>query len=162
MRVIFSCQDMRMLQLPMVDAVICACDGVNYLAPGELSTFFASAAGCIRPGGVLLFDLSSEYKLKQLIADNLFFEDGEKLSYFWRNMPNLQKGCVEMELTFFEACGDGLYRRQEEVQRQYWHKEANVKKELEKAGFQAEAFAFGTQDPPGAACERIQFFALRQ
>ena len=162
MRVIFSCQDMRMLQLPMVDAVICACDGVNYLAPGELISFFASAAGCIRPGGVLLFDLSSEYKLKQLIADNLFFEDGEKLSYFWRNMPNLQKGCVEMELTFFEACGDGLYRRQEEVQRQYWHKEANVKKELEKAGFQAEAFAFGTQDPPGAACERIQFFALRQ
>ena len=77
-------------------------------------------------------------------------------------MPNLQKGCVEMELTFFEACGDGLYRRQEEVQRQYWHKEANVKKELEKAGFQAEAFAFGTQDHPGAACERIQFFALRQ
>ena len=48
------------------------------------------------------------------------------------------------------------------MQRQYWHKEANVKKELEKAGFQAEAFAFGTQDPPGAACERIQFFALRQ
>lgn len=160
--VLLSRQDMRELQLPKVDAVIAACDGVNYLSGNALPSFFAAAANCLKPGGALLFDMSSRYKLEQKIGDNLFFEDGETLTYFWRNALDAKKACVDMELTFFRQASDGRYEREDEAQRQYWHEQGAVLRQLEAAGFCAEAYEFGTQQPPGSRCERIQFFAIKR
>ncbi len=160
--IVFSCQDMRKLMLPRVDALFCACDGINYLAPEELPAFFEAASACIRPGGVLLFDMSSRYKLGHVLADHLFFEDREDLTYFWRNFPVPQKGCVDMELLFFQRKADGNYERQEETQRQYWHEQTDVLTQLAHVGFSAEAYAFGTGHAPGRDCERIQFFAVKK
>ena len=161
-QIVFSCQDMRRLQFPKVDAVVCACDGVNYLAPGELFSFFEAAGKCIRPGGALLFDMSSRYKLEQILAEQLFFEDGEELTYFWRNAQNRDKQCVEMELTFFCKDAQGSYVRTDEAQRQYWHEVGAVLRDLQKAGFEAKAYAFGTEQPPDERCQRIQFWAVKK
>lgn len=160
--ILFSRQDMRGLQLPKVDAVVAACDGVNYLSSGELPEFFAAAAHCLKPGGALLFDMSSRYKLEQKIGNNLFFEDGETLTYFWRNTMDVKKACVDMELTFFRQASDGRYEREDEAQRQYWHEQDAVLRQLEAAGFCAEAYEFGMQQRPGVQCERIQFFAVKK
>ena len=68
----FVCQDMRRIALHKpVDAVISACDGVNYLVEG-VEDFFKAAYGALRPGGLLLFDISSAYKLSTILADNTF------------------------------------------------------------------------------------------
>lgn len=55
----FVRQDMRKLLLhrPM-DAVFCACDGVNYLTtPEDARAFFAAAYRALRPGGGLFFSI---------------------------------------------------------------------------------------------------------
>ena len=161
-QIVFSCQDMRKLQFPKVDAVVCACDGINSLAPGELSYFLKAARASLRPCGGLLFDMSSRYKLEQILADQLFFEDGEELTYFWRNAQNEDKQCVEMELTFFCKDAQGKYTRTDEAQRQYWHEAGTVLQDLQKAGFEAKAYAFGTEQPPDEKCERIQFWAVKK
>jgi ubiquinone/menaquinone biosynthesis C-methylase UbiE len=45
-----------------VDALLCACDGVNYLTGmADVRAFFRSAAAAIKPGGIFLFDISSRY-----------------------------------------------------------------------------------------------------
>ena len=65
LRIPFVQQDMRALRTHRkMDAVVCCCDGVNYLTgPDDLGAFFRSAHACLRDGGLLLFDVSSAYKL---------------------------------------------------------------------------------------------------
>ena len=70
-------EDMCRLRVPRpVDAVICACDGVNYLLSAErVRAFFRAAhAGHPAPAGALAFDVSSRYKLEQLLGDGFFGE----------------------------------------------------------------------------------------
>ena len=48
----FVCQDMTELSLPAQDAVICCCDGVNYLtSPRDLSRFAHAAYASLKAGG---------------------------------------------------------------------------------------------------------------
>ena len=73
-------EDMCRLRVPRpVDAVICACDGVNYLLSAErVRAFFRAAHAAIRPGGALAFDISSRYKLETLLGDGFFGEEREE------------------------------------------------------------------------------------
>ena len=60
--VTFVHQDITAMRVhrPM-DAVVCACDGVNYLTDDDaLLKFFQSARRSLKKGGVLLFDISTE------------------------------------------------------------------------------------------------------
>ena len=56
----FVCQDMTRLALPRpVDALVCACDGVNYLTSDRRAlAFFQAAHRSIRPGGALAWWLA--------------------------------------------------------------------------------------------------------
>lgn len=57
----FICQNMAELQLHRPqDAIVCACDGVNYLDSLEqVGRFFSAAYAVLKPNGLLLFDISS-------------------------------------------------------------------------------------------------------
>ena len=67
-----------------------------------------------------------------------------------------------MELTFFCKDAQGKYARTDETQRQYWHEVGAVLRDLQKAGFEARAYAFGTEQPPDEKCQRIQFWAVKK
>jgi ubiquinone/menaquinone biosynthesis C-methylase UbiE len=59
-----------------VAAITCACDGVNYLlSPEDVSAFFTGANRALKNGGLLLFDISSEYKLEKILGGQTFGED---------------------------------------------------------------------------------------
>lgn len=62
----FICMDMRRIELHRpVDCIIAACDCVNYLTSREdVEKFLLTAFNGLRPGGILLFDVSSRYKLR--------------------------------------------------------------------------------------------------
>ena len=75
----FVQQDMRALNLhrPM-DAVLATCDGVNYLLTEEdLLSFFRAAHRAIKPGGALIIDVSTPYKLQHVLCSGLMAEDRE-------------------------------------------------------------------------------------
>ena len=101
------------------DFCVCVCDGFNYLTPASLKRTIARIAGWLKKGGRLVFDVSSEHKLRDVIGDNMFFEEYEDLSYFWDN--RFAKGACDMRLVFFERKESGLYERYEEEHRQYAH-----------------------------------------
>ena len=67
----FVKQDMRTLRLHrQMDAVLCTNDGLNYLKDAaELTDFFRAAWMAIRPGGGLFLDLSTPYKLENVLGD---------------------------------------------------------------------------------------------
>ena len=75
----FVRQDMRKLHLhrPM-DAILATCDGVNYLLTDEdLLDFFRAAYASLRPGGGLFFDISTPYKLRNNLGNQIICEDTE-------------------------------------------------------------------------------------
>ena len=78
-RPMFVCQDMAKLTLPRpADALVCACDGVNYLLSDEqVDGFFRAAHRAIRPGGALAFDISSRIQAGKG-AGQRFFRRGAR------------------------------------------------------------------------------------
>ena len=160
----FTQQDMCALRLPRpVDAVVCACDGVNYLLNDErLTAFFGHARDALRPGGALAFDISSPYKLENTLGNGFFGEDRGDVAYLWSNSLDAEARIVTMDLTFFIREGDGRYRRVDELHRQKAHDPEHIVKILEESGF-ANVRVFGdrTFEPPAADETRIHFLATR-
>ena len=158
----FVCQDMRRIALHKpVDAVFCACDGVNYLLDG-VEDFFRAAHRALKPGGRLLFDVSSAYKLSAVLADNTFAATGEDWAYIWENTWHPRLARMDMALTGFLRQGAG-YARFEEHHSQRAYAQKELRAALESCGFRDiavyEAF---TRDAPGATAERLQFIARKE
>ena len=158
----FVRQDMRRIALHRpVDAVVSACDGVNYLLDGP-EDFFRSAAGALITGGLLLFDVSSAYKLSTVLGNNTFAAAGEDWAYIWENDYHPRLGLVDMLLTGFLKQGAG-YARFEERHSQRVYTEAELRSALQSCGFRDirvyEAF---TRDEPSPTAERLQFIARKE
>ena len=135
----FVRQDMRALNLhrPM-DAVLATCDGVNYLLTEEdLTAFFRAAYRAVRPGGAFLFDVSTPYKLKNVLCSGLLGEDRENITYLWQNTWHEKRQTVELDLTFFVRDEDGKYRRIDERQHQRAWGQQTLKEALWHTGFRA-------------------------
>ena len=143
-----------------LDFLNAADDGFNYLSYPELKRVLVRLRRQLKPGGVLLFDLSSPHKLRDVLGNNLFFEDGEELSMFWQS--ELGDGCVRFSLTFFERTEGGLYRRTEEEQIQYIHEPDAVSEAVREAGFsRVYAYDAFTREPVRPDGLRVQFAAVR-
>lgn len=116
------CQDMLSLELPhKQDFMVSVCDGFNYVPQQKAGALLDSIHSQLKSGGVLVFDVSSEYKLKKILADNLFCEDYDDVTYIWQN--TLHSSFVDMDVDFFEKAEGNLYRRVEETHRQYIYTE---------------------------------------
>ena len=140
----FARQDMRALALPKpVDAVICPCDGVNYLTDERsLDAFLRRAFQSVKPGGALAFDVSNFEKLTRMGADGLYADDRENETYLWMNEYDAQTETLRMKLTFFVREADGRYRRFEETHVQRAWRVRALEDALSRAGF-AEIRVFG-------------------
>ncbi len=159
LKILFVRQDMCGLALPAQDALVCACDVVNYIDREEVRAFLSAANRSLRPGGLLLFDISSRYKLRHVLGNRFFYEDRDNVTYFWKN--TLARDHVDMELTFFLKQEDG-YRRSDERHRQYIHTEKEMLAALAACGFAGVAYGFMTGRPPAEKDRRIQFYAVKQ
>lgn len=160
----FVCQNLQSLSVHHpVDAVICTCDGVNYLTdPDDVIGFLESASRVLRPGGLLLFDISSPYKFAKILADRTFTEVEDDYAYIWSNMFDPESMLCEMDLTFFVK-EHGLYRRFSEQHLQRAYTEEELTKLLVRNGFYVRGVydAF-TRDPIRPDSERFQFAAIKE
>lgn len=133
----FVRQDMCALTVPRrVDCVLATCDGVNYLtAPERVEAFFAAAFSALRPGGALIFDVSTPDKLKNTLGHHTLYSDDDSVSYIWRNAWDEKKACVTLSLSLFVRRPDGAYDRLEERQTQRAHTRQELRVWLKEAGF---------------------------
>ena len=164
-KAMFVRQDMCALQLPRpVDALVCACDGVNYLLDdGRLTAFFGRASESIRPGGALAFDISSAWKLKNTLGNGFFGEDRGEVAYLWSNRFDEQAQTVTMDLTFFVKEPDGRYGRIDEVHVQKAHDPGHLAALLRQCGFKdVRIYGDRTFEPPAAEEARIHILATRE
>lgn len=160
----FLRQDMRQLRAHRpVDAVVCACDGVNYLlSEAALKAFLDAAYRALRPGGALAFDVSSRDKLSRVLAGQPQVFRSERLCYLWENAWDSAKSRLSLSLSVFDRQKDGAYRRIDEEQVQRGWTEAELRAALIKAGFAGIRFFgnFSLKKPAGNA-QRLHVCALR-
>ena len=162
--IIFICEDMRKLKIHKpIDAIVSVCDGVNYLTSAEdVLSFFRHAADCLKPGGVLLFDISSPYKFKHILSDHTFTEETDDYAYIWKNMYDPKTKLCEMELTGFLRDGE-RFERFQETHLQRAHTVSELIRHLKKSGFvEISVYNAFTKDPVSPSSERIQFVARKE
>lgn len=146
-----------------VSAITCACDGVNYLLSlAEVEAFFQSAYGALKDGGLLLFDVSSAYKLEHILGGQTFGEDGADCTYLWQNCFDPMTRLLEMRLAFFTPNGSGAYKRFDERHLQRTHTQEELTSLLIKTGFEViGVYSAFSKDAPKKDSERIQFVARK-
>lgn len=164
-KVTFICQDMREMEVPgEFDLVISMCDSMNYLlTDAELEQVFANAAGVLRDGGWLVFDLNSVYKIEQVFGDNTYTLLDQDVAYIWENHYDPLERVCKMSLTFFVQKSDGLYERFSEEHRERAYSIEEVWQALERAGFKpAGVLTEDNLEPPVPETERIYFIAQKK
>lgn len=116
------------------DFAVAINDCLNYVPPQKLHAAFAHTAACLKKGGAFVFDVSTPHKLKDLLGNNTFCEDGDDYAYLWFNKWLGDR--VEMELTVFTRTQGGLFSRAEERHVQYAHSSEQIEEALVGAGFE--------------------------
>lgn len=161
----FVRQDMSRLMLPRpVDALVCGCDGVNYLLTDDaVMSFFRSAHAAVKPSGAFAFDISSAHKLENVLGNGFFGEERDDVAYLWSNKWNAEKQTVQMDLTFFSREESGLYRRFTENHVQRAHNPERLSQMLEDCGFKnIRIYGDRTFDAPKVDELRIHIAAVRE
>ena len=133
----FVKQDMRSLHLHrQMDAILCTNDGLNYLKDAaEITDFFRAAWVALRPGGGLFMDVSTPYKLENILGDHFIGDETEDIAYLWQNRYNRAHAYVDLNLAIFVRQKDETYLRIGESQRQYAHSAQRITELLEAMGY---------------------------
>lgn len=155
-RIEFLLGDITKLNLNFkCDFITAVNDCINYVPQAKLVSAFKRVNRNLRRGGAFIFDISSAYKLRNVLGNNLFAEDRGDIAYTWFN--SLKDDRVEMDITVFKLRGDGLYERSDEEQTQYIHEKDSVLCALGEAGFSVstEGHLGGSDD------QRINFLCTK-
>jgi ubiquinone/menaquinone biosynthesis C-methylase UbiE len=157
----YICQDMTELTLHRpVDAILCMCDGFNYiLDKRSLKTTLERISRYLNPGGILVFDISTYYKLSSVLGNKTMADNGEEISLIWLNNFDKESRILEMNLTFFESV-NGMYKRSDEthLQRAYYTEE--IESLLNECRY-TDITTYSANDlkPPGKRNHRVFFSA---
>jgi ubiquinone/menaquinone biosynthesis C-methylase UbiE len=145
------------------DAVLCMCDGVNYITEEEgLAAYFAAVYRSLDKKGIFIFDISSYYKIHNILGNNTFHEEKNNMHYIWNNNFDEASGIIEMNLIFFVP-EESLYKKFEEYHVQRAYRESQLEKLLKNAGFSSVSVygEFGFCKPMPDS-ERIFFVAAKE
>ena len=158
--ILYLSQDMRELELySTVDAVVSACDSVNYILDmEELTDVFRLVNEYLEPGGIFFFDFNTKHKYRDIIGDQTIAEDREECSFIWDNYYYEEECVNEYELTLFiqESEDETLYRKYQETHLQRGYTLEEMKTMIEGAGLIFEAaYDDYTGKPADENSERI-------
>ena len=159
--ILYLQQDMREFELyGTVRAVVSICDSMNYIMEyGDLVQVFRLVNNYLDPKGVFIFDLNTEYKYREMLADYTFAEDREESSFIWNNFYDEEDKVNEYDLTLFVKEGE-LYRKFEETHYQRAYSLEEIKQAIGEAGMEfVAAYDSCTHHPARDDSERIYVVA---
>ena len=153
---------MEKLRLPQpVDLVVCCLDGVNYVTePAALRECFARVYKALNPGGLFLFDINSEAKLRGLDGQ-IFLDEDEKVFCLWRAEFDEETRICTYGMDIFQKRGK-LWQRSREEHLEYAYQVDELTQWLADAGFtRIQAYGDRKLEPPAPDEQRI-FFAAQK
>lgn len=152
----FILQRMEKLRLPApVDLVVCCLDGVNYVTdPAALRETIARVYKALNPGGLFLFDINSEAKLRGLDGQLLLDEDNEVFCLWRAEFDEATRICC-YGMDIFEKQGR-LWARNREEHLEYAYRVDELSQWLAESGFvQVKVFGDRRLEAPRPDEQRI-------
>ncbi len=163
LKIPFICQDIRDIALhKSVDAVLIICDGINYIIDDrDLYRVFFGINSILSPGGILLFDISSHYKLSSILGNNTIIDDDGDITLIWENSFDGKEDICRMELTFFVK-ENSYYKRFDEFHVQRAHHIQDIFNSLEQSKFEnINCYKHLTLEEPSEKDQRYLFAAQK-
>lgn len=160
--ILYLLQDMREFELyGTVAAVVSICDSMNYILTYEdLVEVFKLVNNYLDPGGIFIFDLNTEYKYRELLADSTIAENRDEGSFIWDNFYDEEEHLNEYDLTLFIKEKEGLYRKYEEVHYQRAYSLDEIHRALKESGLEfVECYDAFTREKPREDSERVYVIA---
>lgn len=139
-------QDMADFELyGTVDIIVCTLDSANYLTEdGDFEKMLDCCRLYLNPDGILIFDINTEHKIRDIIAPQTFVYETDDVFYTWQS--ELDGNLCDYFLTFFVKNGES-YRRFDEVHTERIYTDEFVRSALNAHGFDV----FGSFDGITAA-----------
>ncbi len=151
--------DARRLRTPQkYDFILSPNDCFNYLRPAELPAAFSHVAASLVRGGIFWFDVSAPCKLREKVANNMFADDRDEVTYL--AFSYLFADRVELDVTLFEREADGRFSRTDARHVQYIHGEEALLSALAAAHFEVCAVE-GHLGAPKEGSDRWNFLCKR-
>lgn len=141
-----------------VGAIVCCLDSVNYLLDNEsLNKMLNLCNNYLEPDGLLIFDVNSEYKFKNVLAQNIYTYDNDEIFYVWENNFCEEEKLCDFYLTFFLKEND-VYTRFDEVHTERMYTDNEIVKVLTDNGFKIlEKLDDFTDTPAKNDSERVMY-----
>lgn len=158
----FVRQRMERLRLPMpVDLVVCCLDGVNYVTdPAALREAFAGVYRALNPGGLFIFDINSETKLRGQDGQ-IFLDEDDAVFCLWRAEFDEANRTCTYGMDIFQKQG-ALWSRDREEHVEYAYRAEELTGWLAEAGFtDVRVFADRRLSAPAPGEQRL-FFAAKK
>lgn len=116
------------------DLIVILLDSVNYVTnQDDLEKLFRNSYDNLKDDSLLVFDINSEMKMREIFGSECYVYEYEDIFYTWDNF--LEDNLIDMNLNFFVENPDGSYKRIEEYQQERIYSIDYVKSLLEKIGF---------------------------
>lgn len=163
LQILFIHQEMPALELGgEIDTCVCTLDSLNHLTDTrDVAETFRRVARFMKPGGLFLFDVNTVYKHREVLADNAFLLENDRVFCAWQNTL-LEDDTVQIDLDFFEEDG-GVYYRSSESFCERAYSDETLRAMLKQAGFEVLA-VYGdlTENPPAPDEQRAVYVAEKE
>lgn len=159
---LFLCQSMPKLDLyGTVDGAVCCLDSLNYLTkPLDVQRTFQRLHLFIAPGGILIFDVNTDAKLRTMDGQ-VYVDETEDTYCIWQT--TYRNGLARYDMDIFCLCPDGTWERSQETHRERIYSVETLTQWLKEAGFsQIRTYGDGVMRSPAPAEQRIYFTAIRK
>lgn len=146
------------------DSATCLYDSLNYILEADkLQAAFARIAAHLEPGGVLVFDLNSEYALMADLFTQRNFDANKKLHYDWQARFDRESHICTVEMRFERTTDAGAVETFCETHRERAYSRRAIEAMLQSAGWELlRTFDAYTLNPPHTRSERWYFVARRR
>ena len=161
--ILYLCQDATELDLyGTVDGAICCLDSLNHITDyDDFCKAIERVSLFLEKDRLFIFDFNTVYKHSEVLANNTFVIDTDKVYCVWQNEYSPKDNTVNINLDFFTPDGDAYYRTNESFcERAYTYGE--IEKALENAGLKTEAvYEEMTQNAPTDTTERVVYITRK-
>lgn len=139
LNILYLRQRMQNLDLyGTINTCVCTLDSINHLTDIELvKRTFDKVGLFMDDDGLFVFDVNTLYKHREILADNTFVLENEKVYCVWQNSLE-NDDIVSINLDFFEE-ENGVYYRSEESFSERAYSDKQIRELLANAGFETEA-----------------------
>lgn len=164
LNIMFLCQRMEETDLyGTVRAIVCALDSINHLPDIEaLNKTFTVLKNFIDDGGIMVFDVNTLYKHREVLGNNTFIYDEEKVFCAWQNRLLKDNRTVNINLDFFRKNGS-VYERYNENFNEIAFTDDEIVNAVEGGGFKVIArYDDLTGEAPTDKSERVYYVVRRE